>query len=378
MSRMAFSTAPLVSSPLRNPSGPSSPALPLTPPASRPVSPVSSFSSFSSVEGPIKRPDTPPNPPPTEPLAWLWTCHLCHSVYSLGTTRRCLQDGHYFCSGTTYDKRSGTTRRHTSCNSEFDYVGWSTWQEWRRDSLGQQEAPSVGKDCWHQCDYPSECRWGSRVGVKSKKQKTKSESKRPELTRTPKMEDLSTKTREDIVDQVVDAVQKNSEKGLWTAKGTREEELLLSPLKQHYRLPRLDSIAEEDSSMELFDGDKDGQVGSSQVDSGTIAVAISLDDLDAGISDSASGDLTSPTPEMMDDDSDISSSESASPPAQWELPVNAGFDFGTAKSLSSSLLPPSSFKRSHLRTRSESLDSGYGSEDEDDLEDKVLEMEMSP
>lgn len=27
------------------------------------------------------------------------------------------------------------------------------------------EGGGVGKDCWNRCDYPSECRWGKRVGI---------------------------------------------------------------------------------------------------------------------------------------------------------------------------------------------------------------------
>src|ERR1700712_5461565 len=31
-----------------------------------------------------------PSPPPEKPMAWIWICHLCHSRYALGVTRRCL------------------------------------------------------------------------------------------------------------------------------------------------------------------------------------------------------------------------------------------------------------------------------------------------
>ena len=36
-------------------------------------------------------------PPPSNPYPWLWKCHLCNSIYRLGVTRRCLEDGHFFC-----------------------------------------------------------------------------------------------------------------------------------------------------------------------------------------------------------------------------------------------------------------------------------------
>ena len=129
-------------------------------------------------------------------------------------TRRCLDDGHYFCAGTTTVKRSKRTGnkktiRHKACASEFDYQGWNAWGTWRRDVAEQIAAaaaleeylddqpmslpvPTVpeegrwlrgtwtgravsnksvrdywGKDCWNTCDYPSECRWGKQYGVQT-------------------------------------------------------------------------------------------------------------------------------------------------------------------------------------------------------------------
>ena len=157
------------------------------------------------------------SPPPTEPLNWLWQCHICNRVYQLGVTRRCLDDGHNFCAGTTTVKRSKRTgyrktTRHKACASEFDYQGWKAWGVWRRniaDQLAAVEAleqlldggdepaplfapvaPNEGrwlsgiwtkktaatkndmkdywaKDCWSTCDYPSECRWGKQYGVQT-------------------------------------------------------------------------------------------------------------------------------------------------------------------------------------------------------------------
>ena len=175
---------------------------------------------------PINLPDSPPPRQqtkgrpridlptlPSEPLNWLWQCHLCNRVYQLGVTRRCLDDGHYFCAGTTTVKRSKRngykkTVRHKACASEFDYQGWKAWSTWRRDVAEQiaaaealeeflndqpmsisvpaesredkmlsetflkrsvstkQSARDVGtRDCWNLCDYPSECRWGQQYGV---------------------------------------------------------------------------------------------------------------------------------------------------------------------------------------------------------------------
>lgn len=85
--------------------------------------------------------------------------------------------------------------RHKACASEFDYTAWGLWGEWRRDAarqmvvarklvemreeesswgalleVGQRgfEAAGAGdggKDCWMNCDYPSECRWGKKQHV---------------------------------------------------------------------------------------------------------------------------------------------------------------------------------------------------------------------
>jgi hypothetical protein len=160
-------------------------------------------------------------PPPTrQPMKWLWACHLCNRQYNLSVTRRCLDDGHYFCAGTSVvrSRKDGTRRlrRHKACASEFDYAGWKDWGVWKRNLLtlteqqkqGQrsspcdsvfddsedddlEEIPSTAsvvspivagvsghtsswrvakplrpvKDCWNRCDYPSECRWGKQFGV---------------------------------------------------------------------------------------------------------------------------------------------------------------------------------------------------------------------
>ncbi|KAF2653008.1 hypothetical protein K491DRAFT_780616 [Lophiostoma macrostomum CBS 122681] len=151
-----------------------------------------------------------PTPDPSElppsPLQWLWQCHQCHRTYALGVTRRCLEDGHLFCAGTTTVKNwrkalsPRRVKRHRACASEFDYQGWKSWGRWkrsgRRDSIyddnasdssspvstsssssgASYQSSSAGrnngktatrqvKDCWNTCDYPSECRWGRKFGV---------------------------------------------------------------------------------------------------------------------------------------------------------------------------------------------------------------------
>ncbi|KAK0515073.1 hypothetical protein JMJ35_002452 [Cladonia borealis] len=148
--------APLEPSCLRILSSPLSPASPLTPtpiqlhypnlPSPRSMISGASGSSIKIVA------------PPTMP--WLWSCHKCHTRYALGATRRCLHDGHYFCGGTTVDKKIGKTRRHRACASEFDYIGWEHFNNWKRESKNLQN-PNL-KHCETQCDFPSACHWKTR------------------------------------------------------------------------------------------------------------------------------------------------------------------------------------------------------------------------
>ena len=101
-------------------------------------------------------------PPPSKPLDWMWSCHRCRARYSLSVTRRCLHDGHYYCSGTSSSPQRNIKRRkaHKSCTSEFDYVGWQDWGRWSRKckalkdfSAGKENGP-VLKGC-EGCSFPS-------------------------------------------------------------------------------------------------------------------------------------------------------------------------------------------------------------------------------
>ncbi|KAI6713815.1 hypothetical protein JHW43_003666 [Diplocarpon mali] len=166
---------------------------------SQPSTPTTSFlspQSHSSFSLTRSRPLTPPlrlhlrtlipSPPlpaeylataPPLPYPWIWRCHLCHSVYRLGVTRRCLEDGHLFCSlpspppspvtcyppscpssqsalepglatgkdekeeieGNETTKQVRVQRRRArraasrGCRAEFDYGGWSKYNIWRRE-----------------------------------------------------------------------------------------------------------------------------------------------------------------------------------------------------------------------------------------------------
>lgn len=102
-------------------------------------------------------------PPPKDPLLWIWTCHLCSSRYPLGATRRCLIDGHYYCSGDSgspsLQRNVKKKKRGQACSSEFDYVGWQEWGIWKqRVTETQHQIPTDKRDC-KTCEYPSQCRY---------------------------------------------------------------------------------------------------------------------------------------------------------------------------------------------------------------------------
>ena len=180
--------APLKPSNLSIPSSPFAPQVPITPP----LAPLNSTSFIFSTSLPTT---TLSAPPPPSPLQWLWQCHQCHRKYPLGVTRRCLDDGHFFCAGATTAKSwrkaksPRRVKRHRACASEFDYQGWKSWGKWRRNEQYDSAADDSSddpdnmtaassasedgadgkrygaKDCWHACDYPSECRWAKRFGL---------------------------------------------------------------------------------------------------------------------------------------------------------------------------------------------------------------------
>ena len=174
---LQISVAPFKPSLLSIPPSPFSPRTPLTP-------------TLSIRERDEKRDQqttpvypTPAVEAPTSPLSWIWKCHQCHHSYRLGVTRRCLEDGHHFCSGATTIKSlrksssPRTSRKHRACASEFDYSGWKALGRWRRDgpkhntilytgsATDRQNKPQEKQDCWNTCDYPSECRWGKQFGI---------------------------------------------------------------------------------------------------------------------------------------------------------------------------------------------------------------------
>ena len=97
-------------------------------------------------------------PPPPTPLSWIWQCHLCHSRWHLGTTRRCLLDGHYYCSGENSQPNLRKKKKVQSCSSEFDYLGWKDWTDWKSKVRKSSEGPRHLKGC-EGCEFPSQCRY---------------------------------------------------------------------------------------------------------------------------------------------------------------------------------------------------------------------------
>ncbi|KAH6717522.1 hypothetical protein BKA61DRAFT_571612 [Leptodontidium sp. MPI-SDFR-AT-0119] len=194
MVRLAW-RLPSTPTPLQNTSeSPTSPTSPLSPPIpNRTHSSPTRSTSSTSTNGPLTPPlrlhlrSIIPSPPlpaeylataPALPYPWIWRCHLCHSVYRLGVTRRCLEDGHFFCSlpspprspitpapstvaliaedtiiaaaKRARQKRKRDKKRAAmrGCRAEFDYGGWSTYNIWRRgvrNSKVGREKKGMGK-----------------------------------------------------------------------------------------------------------------------------------------------------------------------------------------------------------------------------------------
>ena len=137
-----------------------SPRTPIYFPESPSTKFVDPFDHAKAVSNALSKPEYGASipPPPEKPMAWIWICHLCHSRYPLGVTRRCLVDGHYYCSGDTDKPSMRKKKKNKSCSSEFDYVAWKEWGEWRRKALRTMKNPRSLKGC-DTCDFPSQCRY---------------------------------------------------------------------------------------------------------------------------------------------------------------------------------------------------------------------------
>lgn len=120
---------------------------------------------------PAEPPSNLPFPPqPDNPLPWIWQCHLCRNRYPLGVTRRCLYDGHYYCSGGADQPNLKKKKKGVACSSEFDYDGWEDYGDWRRQVLQLVPNPRILMDC-ETCDFPSQCRTPLAISPRKKSKK---------------------------------------------------------------------------------------------------------------------------------------------------------------------------------------------------------------
>lgn len=132
-------------------------------PQSLHVTPFDPVCIFPSAQ-PSTQEDSPTmlyRPPPNKPLTWVWQCHLCKSRYPLSVTRRCLHDGHFYCSGELDQRNINRKKRGQSCSSEFDYLGWKEWGEWKRGMTKDFAHGTTEQKCLQgctNCDFPSQCR----------------------------------------------------------------------------------------------------------------------------------------------------------------------------------------------------------------------------
>lgn len=233
---------------LRFSTGPSSPASPLMPPMSHTVDLPQQI---------MERPRISPQmPPPEEPLPWMWQCHSCRRTYRLGVTRRCLNDGHYFCMGTKSVKHGRTRVR--ACASEYDYERWATWQQWRQD-VAKAAGPKLcnkGQGCWLHCSYPSECKWSQIHEAQSRKTALEQAGTQPPRETDPTVDDTE---RMDVdteypVEEVTTTISADCRitppPSVVDGQGkqtTYIEEVnpSTSPLKQHYQLPTINEGEDE-------------------------------------------------------------------------------------------------------------------------------------
>ncbi|KAF2173606.1 hypothetical protein M409DRAFT_15884 [Zasmidium cellare ATCC 36951] len=272
--QLTITPTPFKSSYLSIPPTPFSPRLPITPP----VSPPKTFPKNTPTAHLKATADL--LPPPTEPLPWLWQCHRCKRVYQLGVTRRCLDDGHLFCAGSTVVKRSKKNSykkvvRHQACASEFDYQGWKAWGVWRGEVKEQVRAAEAlirveegvwfkglfgkngkgkgGKDCWNECHYPSECTWSKRfgggiptAGANPTVPSTTTTGKKEEQRKTAKQEEENTtKTAisfDDILLSIADPTSSDYLAPLTTTSTTTPTTTTTDPLEPDASAPSMDDL----------------------------------------------------------------------------------------------------------------------------------------
>ncbi|KAL9625064.1 MAG: hypothetical protein Q9160_000793 [Pyrenula sp. 1 TL-2023] len=178
----------------------------ISPPLSPLVSPLTTTGTTIVSPTTISISSTPLAPPPPSPLPWIWQCHVCRARWPLGATRRCLIDGHYYCSGqpqTRRGKAKAKGKKGRSCSSEFDYIGWKDCGRWR----GLVKGP-VREGCETECEFPSHCRY-RKAGVGGPKAALEADK----LVGETRAEEISDDKQERVKVKTLDEILKEAENG---------------------------------------------------------------------------------------------------------------------------------------------------------------------
>ena len=226
----------------------------IRPPLSPLISPTSVYfssdpSSISTEEESIwSLPPVPPPlpPPPNKPLAWIWQCHICKTRWPLGATRRCLLDGHYYCSGQSQPNLKRKLKGR-SCSSEFDYIGWKEIGLWRRKLL---TPIPTGRHCEFKCDFPSQCRYkAAGAAVPEPAKEAIAAAKSTDQTDNSRPVNTAATTLEDIVAKISGSLGNKEKKDMKTlsSEGYRSKED--EPEQQSKKKMRM----EKDSSTQVQD-----------------------------------------------------------------------------------------------------------------------------
>ena len=71
-----------------------------------------------------------------------------------------------------------------ACQSEFDYTGWQNWGAWKRGESDDNEPVKHERNCFGNCDWPSQCRWSHKREEKPAEEKAVSQPQ-PEAEEVP-------------------------------------------------------------------------------------------------------------------------------------------------------------------------------------------------
>lgn len=294
--RDSQTNAPGRSSNLTVPVSPFSPRAPLTPPPRL---------HLRTVLPPAPLPPRFQGEVPPIPRSWIWKCHLCRNTYSFSVTRRCLRDGHYFCSVAS----SPTTGQPKGCQSRFDYIGWNQYNIWRREMklhrrasitltmrsgrglLGRwnhEHSPSRAgprtvidvdglnplweeRDCWVDCNFPSECHT-YRAQVLHEKRLRQKRAEDDAAMQRMVSEEVTRREQEEIPWRDIYLVETGSTSPSSVSSSTAEEPNEVDDDKQPLHTTSLSSpnispcadrvkVASEDDDLKMIDCDGIGEIG---------------------------------------------------------------------------------------------------------------------